>query len=1175
MRRTSRERGWETMDGGPNKAGGVGRTRRPALLVRLVPLAVVPLLALIFAGLAPAGAFAEESTHLFDPTLSLTGSCATEALDPVPDPGCPAGAHPPRRFKAPHSETTDEFGDIYVVSRPGTEEEGAVIDIFDSSGNFLTEVQDHHSGLQIAVDSKGNLYVNRSSGLEIAVVRYEPEVYEPQSGRIEYKETPAVVLAAANGALRVAIDRSNDHLYIGRNDHIEEYGSAAEGNPLIDGSIGQGVLSAVEWFTVDASNHDVYADSTPAGGSLRDPAVIKVLSGEPGHPLIRTITGSCLPDGHFDSNVANGISVAIDESNGHVFVDDRATSNFEHATVDEFTETGECVSMIEHGFQFVFPSQIAIDNGAHSPNGALDPDGRYLFVPSGELANKSHLYAFAPVPKLREAPAVESAGATAISMTEAELTAKVNPRGSATHYTIEYTSQASFEAEEFQAAQVAGEGDLAAGTLGVEVSAAADGLSPGTAYRFRVVAENACEPSGCTDEREASFSTFSLITQSGSCDNAGLRVGASAALPDCRAYELVTPPDTGGRPVVDPVHGNAGDFFGTPTASPDGDSVGFMVFGGVIAGTEGAGGFSGTPYVATRGVQGWSTEGIGMSGTQSTNPNPGGLSAEHGYAISTAAEGGSLPIDGGNTDYIRYPDGSFHLLGAGSIGVQPLVRALYIAPGGTHTIFTSGTTGSTPIQLEPDAPQAGIAALYDRTPDGALHVISLLPGNVTPGEHEAASFEAASGDGSVVAFKIGDQLYARLHDAETVEVGGPGATLAGISTNGRFAFYLLGGDLYRDDTQTEAVTRITEAANVAVVNVPAEGTGAYFVSQRVLTVDRSPTGAVAQEGEENLYFWDGVGLRFVGAMTKRDVEGEFTGGGGFQLDGLGLWTSAFGDGLQAVDPSRSTPNGNALLFESRANLTGYDSGGKAEVYLYGAQKRTLRCLSCDPTGIAAASNAILQSLFQAGRGEATPAGRFAIVPNLSTDGNRAFFESSDPLVPEDTDGVQDVYEWEAEGEGTCGSQGGCLFLISSGHSAHDNFLFGVSESGDDVFIGTSDLLVPADGDETSSIYDARAEGGFPTSSRAAECLGEACQPTPVVPVEKTPASSTFEGAGNVHSTTSKAVCPKGRTARKKGSKTRCVGKKKQRGKTGHGKKPKTHHRHNAHRRANSDRRAKK
>ena len=49
----------------------------------------------------------------------------------------------------------------------------------------------------------------------------------------------------------------------------------------------------------------------------------------------------------------------------------------------------------------------------------------------------------------------------------------------------------------------------------------------------------------------------------------------------------------------------------------------------------------------------------------------------------------------------------------------------------------------------------------------------------------------------------------------------------------------------------------------------------------------------------------------------------------------------------------------------------------------------------------------------------SPTGPLALIPNLSPDGQRAFFESPDPLVAADTDQLQDVYQWEAQGKGSC------------------------------------------------------------------------------------------------------------------------------------------------------------
>jgi hypothetical protein len=240
-------------------------------------------------------------------------------------------------------------------------------------------------------------------------------------------------------------------------------------------------------------------------------------------------------------------------------------------------------------------------------------------------------------------------------------------------------------------------------------------------------------------------------------------------------------------------------------------------------------------------------------------------------------------------------------------------------------------------------------------------------------------------------------------------------------------------------------------------------------------------------------------------------------------------------------PLRATADGQALLFESRADLTGFESKGKTQIYRFGAAAGSLECLSCDPTQKAPDTDASLLSPRNL-LDPLKPASIESIVPNLSLDGKRAFFESTERLVPADEDGLRDVYEWEAEGKGSCAEPGGCLFLISSGQSARDDYLYGVSESGDDVFIRSADLLSAEDTEEAPSIYDARVGGGFaPPPPPPAECQGEACQPAAVATSDPTPASSTYAGKGNViPDKEARPRCPKGKRKVRRAGKPRCV-----------------------------------
>jgi hypothetical protein len=227
-----------------------------------------------------------------------------------------------------------------------------------------------------------------------------------------------------------------------------------------------------------------------------------------------------------------------------------------------------------------------------------------------------------------------------------------------------------------------------------------------------------------------------------------------------------------------------------------------------------------------------------------------------------------------------------------------------------------------------------------------------------------------------------------------------------------------------------------------------------------------------------------------------------------------------------------------MLFESRAALAGYDPEGHAEVYRYDSTGEELDCLSCNPTLAPASGEASLQSVSRKW-GTPEPTTSYVLLGNLRADGRRALFQSTEALVPDDTDQLQDIYEWEAKGVGSCAHPGGCIYLISSGRSERNDYLFAVSDSGNDVFFSTSDLLLSFDLDETPSIYDARVGGGFP-EPKSVPCQELACKgplsSPPTLPAPTTAPSGTPQSVR----------CPKGERKVGKNGVTHCVKKKQHR-----------------------------
>ena len=1083
-------------------------------------LSGILLTALIALCILPTGsAAAAGPAHVFDPVLSLTGGCTTSGIDPVPDPGCPDPPHPPSgSFSRPMNLVTDAYGNMYVSSRGATPAQGR-IDVFDSSGHFITEVADALGPQSLAVDGAGNLYVVNEESPRL--VRYTPTLYKPGQGEIAYGSSPTVVVETAFSTfIGLAVDPADQHLFAHFGTRLVEYDSAANENKQLD-EFGDLFFFYGLGLALDPARDRVYAS---------DGAKIEVYELAAPHALVLTIDGSTTPAGKF----LNAPSVAVDEGTGNVFAYDG-----EATKVYEFTSSGAYLSTIEHGFQNVFGSQVSVDNGPFSPNGGSNLDGRYLFVPS-HLSGVGHTFAFEPTPK-ECAPAVEAVSFAGVTEREASLRATINPCNLETTYVFEYTTQGSFEAEGFAGAVVAGEGQIPAGNQGRKVATSIEGLTPGASYRFRVRASN----SEGGDEGGGEFTTYpSVPVEPMTCPNHALRIGFSALLPDCRAYELVTPPDTNARSPLG--IGHLGSYFATREVSPSGGRLSFRIEGGSIPGIEGTGSLAGDPFLSSRGASGWSTAYAGPTAAESPELLLGSTSPDQGYSFwSTAGAKGSASIEEGSTTYVRYPDGHSALVGRGSIDVDPRAAGKLISIDGGHIVFVSGSTpGTTAQQLEPSAPPDGTRAVYDRTADEVTHVVSLLPGDVTPSAGEDAHYVGASLDGRGIAFSIGKTLYLRYDNVETFEIG-EDVTFAGIAEGGSRIFYLAGGTLFRFDALTEEILPFNSSGVVVPVNVSADGSAAYFVSTAVLAPELNPNGAEAQAGEQNLYLSKEGAISFVGAVTERDVEGEDSGNEIF--DGLGLWAQAVGPGSSELpgrlgqDPSRTTPDGSVLLFQSRADLAGYDPDGFAQVYRYDSVAEELECISCIPTGAVASGGANLQSISEQ-IGSQEPLTSFAPVNNLRADGRRAFFQSTEALVPGDTDGLQDIYQWEDRGVGSCENEGGCVYLISSGGSRRVDYLYGVSDSGDDVFFLTSDLLLPLDSGETPSIYDARVGGGFP-EPKSSPCEGEGCRPgssaSPGLPTALTPVLGRGDNAKPSRR------CAKGRhKVKTRGGKTRCVKRKK-------------------------------
>ena len=337
----------------------------------------------------------------------------------------------------------------------------------------------------------------------------------------------------------------------------------------------------------------------------------------------------------------------------------------------------------------------------------------------------------------------------------------------------------------------------------------------------------------------------------------------------------------------------------------------------------------------------------------------------------------------------------------------------------------------------------------------------------------------------------------------------------------------LNGNLYEFDLASGTSSLIAKGLPIfphGAVSASEDGSRIVFPSKEVLTGPNAE-GKSPVAGGRNLYFFDSAKagadrFRFIGSLSTTDF-------------GVVISPTAQETGKRT---SRITLDGLHFAFFSTASLTGYDntdanSGEKdAEIFIYDVAANggdgQLTCVSCNPSGQRPEGRLLEVEGLTAGIWGAAllPPAETELYSSriISDSGDRIFFDSYEALIPTDTNGKADVYQWETLGTGDCSQaspdysslNAGCISLISSGESPSDSEFVDASPDGRDVFFTTDASLLPQD-PGLIDIYDARAGGGYPPPpTLAAACEGEACQGPPAPPNDPTPASAAFNGAGN-------------------------------------------------------------
>ncbi|HEY7256484.1 MAG TPA: NHL repeat-containing protein [Solirubrobacterales bacterium] len=734
---------------------------------------------------------------------------------------------------------------------------------------------------------------------------------------------------------------------------------------------------------------------------------------------------------------------------------------------------------------------------------------------------------------LGDRPRIDGVWATEVRETSAVLHARINELETPSTYCFEFGTTETYGSSEPNCEPG---GEVPAGE---EVEVKLTGLTAGATYHFRVVVTSAF---GTTESADQTFD-FSPPT---GCPNDAVRQQTGAAyLPDCRGYELVSPPQLGGAALL-PVG----------PASPYTTKAGRFGYTGLLNAIPGSGeplngSFTGDFYVASRTTSGWKTKYVGIPGYES---------------ISQAGA----------------PDQSFEIASNESLENGNSASGILTDTEMNHFVVwdTKGAGG-----LLAGSELAGSSAPYVYDNEGNFW--GRLPTNLEelPGEEETPPRDVTQG-GFYGSGRISGDFSHYIFSSREL------AFAPGGETGPPYP-----GSLYDNDLETGSVTVISETEAGEPIETDPVGLGGSieiiltpFVSEdgsRVLMTTRGglEPGVTfcpcrhfkhlylhdSTAGKTYEVSWDSltnenIAVRYEGVAdggrkiffsTATEMNGEdhdssfdlymwseatnsvtlLSAGGGAGDSDLctpeGAWTEKCNtevvpwrethklggtEQLQPIDSSIASETGEIYFYSPEILESGHGFPDARNLYVYrnGApqfvaklapsQPITRINVSKDGKHMAFITSSRVTAYNNAGKSEmytydsetrtltcasCLPDGSpptFNVEGSedgrFMTDDGRVFFATKESLVPRDANGINDVYEFVNARQQLISSGSGS----QEGSEPERRTLIGVTANGVDAFFSTYDTLVGQDeGGGVYKFYDARTNGGFPFNKPPAPC----------------------------------------------------------------------------------------
>jgi hypothetical protein len=733
-------------------------------------------------------------------------------------------------------------------------------------------------------------------------------------------------------------------------------------------------------------------------------------------------------------------------------------------------------------------------------------------------------------------PAILSTQSTHVLENSANLQAQIDPRGSATEYYFEWGITPEYGTVTPKQSLGSGQGGQAAETQ-------ITGLQSRT-YHFRVVAENAAGK--VVGENQT------INFHPPQCPNALVRQQTGASyLPDCRAYELVSPPNAGNT-VINSFSGPKSAYATNPSR---------LAYVGMFAPlpVDGDPPNSQDLYMSTRTATGWITDHVGKPATEvfyiGGHPGPAGIA---GYWFMGARVSPQmdrmmmwdlgnpevLPPSHSNAPYIFGPDGSIiehwptnlaSVPGGEEFNAQ--VYEMLASPDLRHFFFSSD------IPFITGAPATAI--YHNDTVAKTIEVVSKDPNGADFSGYPIES----SVDGSRLLMANGKppfcadlpcslppfELYMRV-GSQTYEVTkGHKGTYSGMTEDGSKVFFFSDEPVAPGETDTSTDLYMWEASTDSVTRLSA-GAGGTGDTDECLPVE----GWTTDCGIEPVFRYQ---QECGGYTSIHDNCGQATPKPNF-VNGYFNYQTAARGGHAGDDSYWASENGD-IYFYSPEKLVGEGQGAEGMPNLYvfrNGQLQFVATLDVDP--VCRAEEGLAGDTYCAegpiGRFQVTPDGEFAAFSATTrltaydnkgfeeiyryrpdenslicvsclptgepptrpvdasqngrfiTDDGRTFFSTIDPLQANDTNKAQDVYEYvdgkpQLITQGTGSTTEALCPSCGLGQFSGPG-LIGVSANGLDVYFGTYDVLVPQDHNGGNlKIYDARTSGGFVNASVPAPC----------------------------------------------------------------------------------------